>query len=41
MENIPRIKFLSLTKNIHAKTREASQNTNLGMKRFLEIRKTL
>ena len=41
MENIPLIKLFSLNKNIHTKTREASQNTDLNMKIFLEIGKTL
>ena len=41
MKNIPLIKLSSSTINIHAKTREASQNTNLDMKIFLEIGKAL
>ena len=41
MENIPLIKLSPLTKNIYTKTREASQNTDLDMKIFLEISKTL
>ena len=41
MENIPLIKLSLLTKNIFTKTREPSQNTDLDMKIFLEISKTL
>ena len=41
MENIPLEKFLSLVEDIHAKTREASQNTDLDMRDFFGIDKTL
>ena len=41
MESIPREKLPSLVKDIHVKTREASQNTDLDMREFLGIDKTL
>ena len=41
MENIPLMKLSSLVENIHVKTREASQNTDLDMREFLGIDKTL
>ena len=37
METIPLKELSSLTDNIHVKTREASQNTNLDMQEFLGI----
>ena len=37
MESIPPEELLSLAKNIHVKTREASQNTDLDMRKFLGI----
>ena len=40
MESIP-MKELSLAEDIHVKTREASQNTNLDMREFLGIDKAL
>ena len=39
MESIPLMEILSLVKNIHDKTREASQNTDLDMREFLGIEK--
>ena len=41
MESIPLEKPLSLVEDIHAKTREASQNTDLDMRDFFRIDKTL
>ena len=41
MENIPLKDFSSLTGEIHIKTREASQNTDLDMREFLAIDKVL
>ena len=41
MERIPLEELLSLVENIHIKTREASQNTNLNMREFLGINKAL
>ena len=41
MENIPLMELSSLVENIHVKTREASQNTDLDMREFLGIDKTL
>ena len=41
MESIPWEKLPSLVKDIHVKTREASQNTDLDMREFLGIDKTL
>ena len=41
MESIPLKAFSSLVENIHIKTREASQNTNLDMREFLGIDKAL
>ena len=35
MESIPLEKFSSLVENIHIKTREASQNTDLDMQELL------
>ena len=41
VESIPLSELSSLVKNIHIKTREASQNTNLEMREFLGIDKAL
>ena len=41
MENIPLKELSSLAEDIHAKTREASQNTDLDMREFLGIDKAL
>ena len=41
MENIPLKDLSSLAEDIHVKTREASQNTNLGMRELLGINKAL
>ena len=41
MESIPLEGLLSLVEDIHVKTREASQNTDLGMREFLGIDKAL
>ena len=41
MESIPLENLSSLAKDIHIKTREASQNTNLDMREFLGIDKAL
>ena len=41
MESIPPIELLSLVEDIHVKTREASQNTDLDMREFLGIDKAL
>ena len=41
MENIPLMELSSLVENIHVKTLEASQNTDLDMREFLGIDKTL
>ena len=41
MESIPLEKFSSLIENIHIKTREASQNTDLDMQELLGIDKAL
>ena len=41
MESIPLMEILSLVKNIHAKTWEASQNTDLDMREFLGMGKAL
>ena len=41
MENIPLEELSSLVEDIHVKTREASQNTNLDMREFLRINKAL
>ena len=41
MESIPLEQLLSLVENIHIKTREASQNTELNMQEFLGIDKVL
>ena len=41
MESIPLMELSSLAKDIHVKTREASQNTDLDMREFLRIDKAL
>ena len=41
MEIIPLKELSSLVEDIHAKTREASQNTDLDMREFLGINKAL
>ena len=41
MENIPLEDLSSLIEEIHVKTREASQSTDLDMREFLAIDKTL
>ena len=41
MESIPLEELLSLAEDIHVKTREASQNTDLDMREFLGIDKIL
>ena len=41
MESIPLEKLSSLAEDIHIKTREASQNTDLDMREFLAIDKAL
>ena len=41
MESIPREELSSLVEDIHVKTREASQNTDLDMREFLGIHKAL
>ena len=41
MESIPFGELSSLTEEIHVKTREASQNTDLDMQEFLGIEKAL
>ena len=41
MESIPFDELSSLVEDIHVKTREASQNTDLDMREFLGIDKTL
>ena len=41
MESIPLKNLSSLVENIHFKTREASQNTDLDMREFLGIDKAL
>ena len=41
MESIPREELSSLAEDIHVKTREASQNTDLDMREFLGIDKAL
>ena len=41
MESIPLKELLSLVENIHVKTRESSQNTDLDMREFLGINKAL
>ena len=41
MESIPLEEISSLVEDIHVKTREASQNTDLDMRKFLGIDKTL
>ena len=41
MESIPLMELLSLVEDIHVKTQEASQNTDLDMREFLGIDKAL
>ena len=41
MESIPLERFSSLVENIHIKTREASQNTDLDMQELSGINKVL
>ena len=41
MESIPLEELSSLVEDIHVKTREASQNTDLDMRGFIEIDKAL
>ena len=41
MENVPFTKPSSLAEDIHVKTREASQKTDLDMREFLGINKAL
>ena len=41
MESIPLMELSSLVEDIHVKTREASQNTDLDMREFLGIDKAL
>ena len=41
LESIPPIERLSLVEDIHVKTREASQNTDLDMRKFMGIDKAL
>ena len=41
MESIPLMELSSLVEDIHVKIREASQNTNLDMREFSGIDKTL
>ena len=41
MESIPLKELSSLVEDIHVKTREALQNTNLDMQEFLDIDKAL
>ena len=41
MESIPLEELSSLVEDIHIKTREASQNTDLDMREFLGIDKAL
>ena len=41
MESIPLEELSPLVEDIHVKTQEASQNTDLVMREFLEIEKTL
>ena len=41
MESIPLMEISSLAEDIHVKTREASQNTDLDMPEFLGIDKAL
>ena len=41
MESIPLEELSSLAEDIHVKTREASQNTDLDMREFLEVKKAL
>ena len=41
MKSTPLVELSSLAANIHVKTREVSQNTDLDMQEFLEIHKAL
>ena len=41
MERIPMMELSSLVEDIHVKTQEASQNTDLDMREFLGIDKVL
>ena len=41
MENIPLMDLSTLAEDIHTKTRQASQNTNLDMPKFLGMDKIL
>ena len=41
MESIPLENLSSLAEDVHIKTREASQNTDLDMREFLKIDKAL
>ena len=41
MESIPLEELSPLVEDIHVKTQEASQNTDLVMREFLEIEKAL
>ena len=41
METVSLVKISSLAENIHVKIREASQNTDLDIREFLGIYKTL
>ena len=41
MESIPLEELSSLVEDIHAKTREESQNTNIDMREFVGINKAL
>ena len=41
MESVPFMKPSSLAEDIHVKTREASQKTDLDMREFLGINKAL
>ena len=41
MESIPFMELSSLVEDIHVKTREVSQNTDLDMREFLGIDKAL
>ena len=41
MESMPPIELLSLVEDVHVKSQEASQNTDLNMREFLGIDKAL
>ena len=41
MESMPPIELLSLVEDVHVKSQEASQNTDLNMREFLGIGKAL